>query len=866
MLSYVWRDLVRNPRRTLASLVGVALGVGMFSGVLFFIDGSSATMTKRALGPLALDVQRVLTSPLGSALRLDERLSAPSPLPRGGKARITLTVKNQGAVPANEVVVNDQPPVPLSYVAGTTTLAGKPLRDKAGQSPLAQGLARTGLNIGTVPANKTVELTYLARANRAVGDVGALRTQGRISSRENLVPAPANAPPQLSLEQLRAKIARIPGVAAADGLSLVDLPPGSLRVGGSVIRDPVRVFGFDRRYQRHYPSIRIVSGSFAPRSALLSAEASRALAARAGARAELSLPGRPRPLSLPVGGVADLSQARPLFNSRNSSKLEDFIYVPDAVIVSPATFQHTIIPAYQAASATRGSILKSSPVQEVDVLVDRSQLQSDPARALAQTKAIARSIGRVAPGQDYLIDNISNTLQVARDDAAVGKRMFLFLGLPGVLLAAFLAAYAGSILASTQRREQANLRVRGAGRGHLLRLLVYKTLAFASVGSALGAALGFLSVMAILGRGTLFEAAPGDLLVSGLVAIGIGILTTGLAMYIPGHQALSREVSQERREAAAASMPKWRRWRLDFVLLAAAVIAEAIALRAGAFDPSTGSVSAGQAVSLPSHLLLAPLVAWLGGTLLSVRLLLAIAPRLPTPAPPRFGPLVRGTLGRSLKRRSWAFATGVIGVGLVVAFGIGLAIFAASYDDGKAADSRFAVGSDIRVTPSVLNPRPAPPAFASKLKVQGVSAVTPVVFKLENSVLIGRYNQGIADLTAIEPASFKRVGALSDSFFADQSAAGAMAALQADPRGLLVDTQTAGDLEIASGDRVQVLLARGTKQQKLKTFRVVGLFDRFPGFPEGVNLVANLSRYEVATGLKRTDFFLARTSEHSDTG
>ena len=52
MLSYVWRDLLRNPRRTLASLVGVTLGVGLFSGVLFFIDGSGASMTKRAIAPL----------------------------------------------------------------------------------------------------------------------------------------------------------------------------------------------------------------------------------------------------------------------------------------------------------------------------------------------------------------------------------------------------------------------------------------------------------------------------------------------------------------------------------------------------------------------------------------------------------------------------------------------------------------------------------------------------------------------------------------------------------------------------------------------------------------------------------------------
>ena len=56
----------RSPRWS-----GVVLGVGLFSGVLFFIDGSGASMTKRALAPLAIDMQRVLTSPLGEGLRLD---------------------------------------------------------------------------------------------------------------------------------------------------------------------------------------------------------------------------------------------------------------------------------------------------------------------------------------------------------------------------------------------------------------------------------------------------------------------------------------------------------------------------------------------------------------------------------------------------------------------------------------------------------------------------------------------------------------------------------------------------------------------------------------------------------------------------
>jgi putative ABC transport system permease protein len=509
-------------------------------------------------------------------------------------------------------------------------------------------------------------------------------------------------------------------------------------------------------------------------------------------------------------------------------------------------------------------VIKSLPTVELDALVQRSRLDSDPATALAQTRRIARSIKRIAPRQDYLIDNISNTLAVAKDDAAVGKRMFFFLGLPGVLLAAFLAAYAGSILASTERRERANLRIRGAHRGVLLRMLIIKALALAGAGSIIGVALGFLAALVVLGHDSLFEAGAGDLALSAAIAAGVGILTTALALYVPGRLSLSREVSQERREMQLAREPAWRRLHLDYALLAVAAIAEVAAIAAGAFDPPSGSVSAGEAVSLPSRLLIAPLVAWFGGMLLAVRVCMGITSRLPVPAP-RFGSVVRGTLGRSLKRRSWGLATGMLAIGLVVSFGMALAMFAATYDDAKAADSRFVVGSDLRVTPSPLR-TPKPPGFAKQLDVAGISAVTPVVFKLENSVLIGPFDQDRKDLAAIDPDTFGKVAALDDSFFENGSAAEAMAALRRDPRALLVDSETADELSVERGDRVRVLLARGTKRQTLERFRVAGLFKRLPGFPEGVNLVANLPLYESATGLRRADFFLGRTADGGKSG
>ena len=865
MRSYVRRDLMRNPRRTLATLVGIALGVGLFSGVLFFVDASAAAMTQRAVAPLTLDMQRVLSFPLGRSLSLSEHVAASGPLTPGQEVLVTLRVTNESAQPANEVVVKDEPPSPLEYVAGTTTLDGSAIADLEGRSPLAQGAARIGLNVGRIERRGMVVLTYLARATKEISDVATLAVRGRVSSREAVVPIAANAPDAASLGKLASAIEEISGVAAADGLSFVDLPAESLHAGGRTVPDRVRVFAFDRRYAEHYPSIRVTAGSFAPDAVLLSAEASRTLAAAPGATIELQLPGGGAALSLPVSGVTDLSRAKPLFSSRKSKSFEDFLYVPNAVIVTPTIFEDVIIAAFQAANAVRGSVVRSEPVREVDVLIDRSALPTDPAGALNLTKSIAASIEAVAPGQDHLIDNISNTLAVARDDAAVGKRMFVFLGLPAALLGAVLAAYAASIHADTQRREQATLRVHGADGRLLLRVLVVKSVVLATAGALLGTGFGYLSMLVILGRDTLVAAAFSHLAGSALVAVAVGVLTTGLALYLPGRHALAREVMSERREIAVQRDPAWRRLRVDIVLLVMAVTAQIVAVRVGAFDAPVTSVTTGERVSFPSAQLFAPMIAWFAGVVLAGRGVEAIVSRLPIPAR-GFGTVVRGTLLRSLRRRPRELVNGVVGVGLVIAFGTSLALFAATYDTAKADDARFTVGSDLRITPSPVSPDPHPSEFAANLQVAGVSGVTPVVFELDNSVLIGPYDQDRRDLAAIDAEGFAHVATMSDSFFGGQSASDALAALAFEPKGLLIDSRTADQLSVESGTVVQVLLARGTDNQVTETMHVLGVFDRFPGFPQGVHLVMNLAHYQEATGLTDVDFFLARTTDRGHNG
>jgi putative ABC transport system ATP-binding protein len=383
---YVWRDLVRNPRRSLATLAGITLGVGLFSAVLFFIDGSPASMTQRAIAPLPLDMQRVLTAPLGEQLRLTERITPAGPLQPGDTVRVELVLANNSAQPANEVVIRDEPPPPLAYVPGSTTVDGTRMPDPGGDSPLAQGAAKLGLNLGTVPPRTSVTVAYTASAGSPVDAVASLPLQATFSSREEVAPVHANAPGPAGLGELTRMIAAVPGVATADQLAFVDLAPGSLRSGSRQAAGAVRVFGFDDRYRQHDDAIRLVSGSTRPGHGLLSAEAARALGVGPGGVVGVRVPGMDRPLQVPISGITDLSRAKSLFYSREGQQLEQFLYVANAVVVEPEVFARTIVPAFQKVTAASGDEVRSRPILEVDVDVERQRLDADPGTALGRPK------------------------------------------------------------------------------------------------------------------------------------------------------------------------------------------------------------------------------------------------------------------------------------------------------------------------------------------------------------------------------------------------------------------------------------------------------------------------------------------------
>lgn len=857
---YVWADLTRNPRRTLSTMAGVTLGVGLSCAVLFFVDGLSASMTQRAVAPLPIDMQRVLTDPIGGDVQLDQDTQPAGPVQAGDVVQVHLAVHNVGVVPANEVVVRSEPPTGLAFVAGSATLDGAPL-DSGDENPFSVGLSRVGLNLGTLEPGASHSIEYEAIAS-AAADPSVILFHSTVSSRESFTPVDANAVDGVDLNRLAADIAGLDGVAFAEQLSFADLPTGSLSFGENTDGRPVRVFGFDAGYTEHDRTIDIISGEQVPGEALVSAEAVGDLGAGIGDLVSFGLPDGSQ-LEVSVSGIVDLTRARSLFASRQGADFEAFVYIPTSVVIDSATFADVVVPAFARAAAERGERVKSPPVREVDIGLARELLDADPGTALAETQQIGLSVSAVAGQQDFLLDNISNTLAVARDDANVAKRLFLFLGVPGGLLAAMLAAYAGNVLAGAQRREQATLRIRGASRRHLRSMLALRVSCITIVGATVGVALGYASATLVLGHDAITRAATGRLVASGVLGTLSGLLATGTALYVTGRRSIDREINEDR-SRLAVRVPVWRRYRLDIVGVLVVGGATALAIKESAFDGTPGSVYVGRSVELPLVLLCLPIAAWIAGGLLAGRCFAWVLRSAGTKPTTDFARPLRVLYRLSVRRRSWAVAEAAVVVGLIVALGTSLAVFTASYDQAKAADARYVNGSDIRITPSLANDRTYLSGDRSEFEVDGVRTVAPIVYGFQNVIIRSQRTSDPMNLAAVDPAAYEQVSPLHDDQFTTSTAAAAIDSLVNQPNAVLLNAEKADFLQAEIGDTLMVLLARGSDEQVEVELELVGLFERLPGFPDGVDALMNLAYHETTLPSTTPNFFLAQTTDGSD--
>lgn len=521
-----------------------------------------------------------------------------------------------------------------------------------------------------------------------------------------LISSPRSAPGPIA-SQLAAR----PQVSRVEPFASVDLP---VQLPGAAAARTVRVFAVDPSYLARHDWVRKETGSLTQGALITDSLVSPTTIP--GSTARIQVPGSSTVVAVPVGGTVDLRKADTWFAVLTGDNQGNVAYVPDAMVVDSATFTSTILPALGATAATPPSsatavagsgaaALGVVSLQE-HITLDRTAFAADPATALTRSTGLRRTLERTAPGQITVLDNLGDALGAAKNDATNAKVLFLFLGLPGVLVAAGLAVATAGSIGAAQRREMALLRLRGATDAQVSRLSAVLSVGIGVGGSVVGLGLAAVAVTILLGAGSWQGVNVSSLVLSAGLALLVGLTVTAVTLRASSRTARRSGVAAQRAQLDPAADPAWRRRRLDLVAIGIGLGVLAVNYVSGGFRTAS---TEGQTLSLSFYLLLAPLALWIGVALFGLRvatwwLARATAPQRARP----LGSWPSAALRWLGRRPGRSAATALIGV-LAVAFGTNLLSFVNTYDGAKRVEAALSIGADLRVTPAQTTPPTVPP-------------------------------------------------------------------------------------------------------------------------------------------------------------
>ncbi|MGW2850605.1 ABC transporter permease, partial [Streptomyces sp. NPDC001215] len=277
-------------------------------------------------------------------------------------------------------------------------------------------------------------------------------------------------------------VRRAPGTRAA-------LPVGYARTAGFTARvqgstqttGPGMALGLPDGYRTLFPdAIRTLSGASA--GVLLAQQTASNLHAAPGDTVAIQLPGVGT-RQVKVDGVVDLPQADSLFQTVGAPSQSQPTAPPDNVVLLPAT---------RFAALTRGS---TGTTTQIHVARDTTRLPSDPAAAYTAVTGAAHNLEARSAGTTLVGNNVGAALDSARQDALYAQILFLFLGVPGAVLAAALTVAVASAGGERRRQEQGLLRLRGLRPGQITRLAGLEAALIGLLGGLAG-----LGIAALTGR------------------------------------------------------------------------------------------------------------------------------------------------------------------------------------------------------------------------------------------------------------------------------------------------------------------------------------------------------------------------------
>lgn len=509
---------------------------------------------------------------------------------------------------------------------------------------------------------------------------------------------------------------------------------------------------------------------------------------------------------------------------------------PDNVLLMPEAQWHRLFGPQ--------AVVRPDSIREQYHVRISHALPPDPLAAYDRVTHEAKNVEARIAGSGIVGDNLSATLLGTQADALYARVLFLFLGVPGAVLAILLTFAVAASGASRRRHEQALLRVRGASTRQLLSLAGVEAAVVGIAGVAVG-------IAAYAGIERAKPWAPVWLVaaaVAGLVVAAFAILGPAWT------QARDSTVSQARADVGRAGAPFWERAYLDAILLVVAAIA---------FwqSASTGYqvVLAPEGVpqtAVHYQAFLAPLLLWVGAAMLAARLwrlvLVRARPQLAGALRPLAGPLAP-VVAASLGRQHGLVTRGVLLVGLAFSFGVSTAVFNSTYNAQARVDAQLTNGADVMAT-GLAN---APPSrsIARLRAIPGVAAAEPMEHRF---AYVG---SDLQDLYGIDPTTIGNATPMSNAFFGNGDARATLAALARTPDGVLVSEETVQTYQLVPGDTLTLRLQDAfTHAYSPVRFRFVGITREFPTAPKDSFLVANAAYVAKETRSTGAEIVLLRVS------
>jgi putative ABC transport system permease protein len=676
--------------------------------------------------------------------------------------------------------------------------------------------------IGTFLSSTTSKMT-----DRAIGEVAV---DWQVEAQPGTSPATV----------LRA-VRRHPGVRQALPVTFVRTTGMQATAGGSTQQTgPGRMLGLPDGYAHAFPrQIRVLAGRGT--GVLLYQQTAANLHAAPGSTVTVAL-GHGKTARVKVDGVVDLPGIDSFFQKVGAPVGAQPQAPPDNVILLP---QRTLARAAAGVPA----------VTQVHTQLSH-RLPHSPSTAFTQVTGSARNLETRLTGGGLVGDNLGTALDSARQDALYAELLFLFLGVPGAILAGLVTASIAAAGADRRRRDAALLRTRGASTRQLVRVALAETLLTAGAGIVVG----LLAALAI-GSAAFSTASFGAsslsavLWAAGAALAGLAIAAGSIAL--PAYRdaraltvAGQRAQLGERRDRA----PWWARYGLDVIALAGSAL---VYWQASKNGYQLVLVPEGlPQVSVNWYALLAPVLGWIGAGLLTYRIadLVLVRGRRPLtrllrPVAGELSATVTATMGR--QRRLLAKAVAL--VALTGAFAGSTAVFNSTYQAQAEADARLSNGADVTVTESP-GVAVGPQGAARLAQVSGVKSIEPLQHRF---AYVGA---DLQDLYGVRPDTIGAAGKLQNGWFGGGSAAQLMRELQARPDAILVSAETVTDFQLAPGDRINLRLQDGrTKAFKTVPFHFAGVAKEFPTAPKDSFFVANQKYIAQATGSDAVGAFLVQT-------